>query len=405
MFLFDMLPVFSDDAYLTAYFADAFVNGQGFPNSNTETLLGITDPLYLYIVGLLIFLGLNPVTSMHIVNSLAIFLIFSLVKKEKGNSALLAVICFFSLWYHLLIGAGNGLFVLFFLLYLVDYRKGSAVWISLAAATRFDFALYWIYAFFQKYKEKNIAWCIRSIFVFVPVLVLNFIFWGTFMPHTLLSKKLMYNRLFMLNFQVPDHIQWLLASVCIALIFKEIDRRAVFAGIALSLSWAIAGISPGNAYPMLGFLILISFIFGSSKYFDFFFKKHIFITCCLASLLTFPQFSKTYQKWADHYHVSSEMVKLMPEEGCTLAYWYFGYLRHHSDKCIIDGSGFFDRSSFELLKETQSNEIFLRLPEKPSAVIHFHEPDVEPLKNLPEYPFSRNVRGKHIQGIIYSKDF
>ena len=209
----------------------------------------------------------------------------------------------------------------------------------------------------------------------------------------------------MLNFDIPENAVWVILSVVTFLIFKKVNKKAIFASIALSLSWAIAGISPGNAFAMLGFMILVSFVFGSREYFDFLFKKYILITCLLAFSLTVSPLVKTYEKWDDHYKVVQEISRLMPEEGCTLVYWYFGYLKHHSDKCLIDGSGFFDEGSFHLLKQTQSNEVFLRLPEKPSAVIHFHEPELEPLRNLPEYPFSKNVKGKHIQGIIYSKDF
>ncbi|MBG97660.1 hypothetical protein CL659_00880 [bacterium] len=405
MFLFNILPIFSDDAYLTAYFADSFVGGSGFPNSDTVTLLGITDPLYLYFVSFLVYVGLTPLTAIHLVNSLSIFLIFAIIKKEKGTSIFFIVLAFISLWYQLLVGNGNGLFMLFFLLYLIDYKKLEPIWLSLATSVRFDFGLYLAYVFIGKLKEKDFQWCLKAFFSFVPVLMLNLFFWKTPIPNTLLSKRLMYDRLFMLDFEVPDHLQWLILSICFALLFKKINKKVILAALAFSLSWAFAGVSPGNAFSMLGFMLLLAFVFSSHQDFIALLKKQMFKICLIACALTLPQTIRIYQKWEDHHYVTSEISKLMPEQGCTLVYWYFGYLRHHSDACLVDGSGFFDKNSFELLSETKSNEIFLRLSEKPSSVIHFHQPDVEPLRYLPEYPFSRIIKGKYIQAIIYTKDF
>ena len=46
-------------------------------------------------------------------------------------------------------------FMLFFLLYLIDYKKLEPIWLSLATSVRFDFGLYLAYVFICKLKEKD----------------------------------------------------------------------------------------------------------------------------------------------------------------------------------------------------------------------------------------------------------
>lgn len=204
LYYFTALKHASDDSYILFRYIDNIVTGKGFVYNESEKILGATTPLFTILGALIKFLFKN-LETVDIVAALNILLLslssvffFKLCKKFLNYKVSILATLVFVLDLSKVVPEGmeTGLFLLClfaFLHYLFEERNYlSAVMLSLTLLTRPDAGLIAVLAFvywWNRYGfEKTIKYTVTTIAVAIPWLIFSTIYFGSFIPQSLLTK-------------------------------------------------------------------------------------------------------------------------------------------------------------------------------------------------------------------------
>ncbi|MBC8514949.1 hypothetical protein H8D30_03705 [bacterium] len=402
MAFFLTLPVLSDDAHLVAWSAWAATQGEGFPEREAIPSMGVSEPLHLHLATALVSLGLEPVLAVFTLNVISLGGILWVLWRWGGWRAplLFALVPFVP--YLLLIGPGTALFLFLTLLAIWIGKEKGGVWAGLALVTRMDALLSWGVAGLFTYFSGKREWVLGGLGVLALVLLLNEFLWGSPLPATLGAKGLLIQRLSLGGEGHPSPLPWV--GVAAVLFFlpwwKRNERQLLGVLLGMTVVWWGAGFPPGTVWGLAGGLVLATLCLAFSRT-----RSKAPLVLGVFGLLSLYPMNRSQVRWEDHQRVVQEVAKFLPQEGCTVAFWYFGYLRSATEACLVDGSGFFDPRSQDLLAQTGTADIFLLVEkEKIRAAIQFFPAGVEPNENLPSFLESIRVEGDSLIALVHLRD-
>jgi hypothetical protein len=191
-----------DDALIYYRYIENFINGSGLVYNIGERFNAFTSPLYIYISVLassvtkeveITQLVLNG--ALLIASCITLIYIFDELKMSLAGfiSSMMAVT---AKYFYQVFGMETNLFILLSLLIIYFYFKGNFIALSFSSAflliTRGEGLFLLLILFYFVYKERRdklkFSLLLPAITVLAANSVFNYLYYGNFLPHTLLAK-------------------------------------------------------------------------------------------------------------------------------------------------------------------------------------------------------------------------
>lgn len=433
--------IFVDDAYITFRYAENIADGKGFVYNSSEKVMGTTTPLYTFLLAILYTLGINILKTAYILGitfssiaSILVFLIFRHLKRPELGMVSSLLLCVLSPW---LLATVSGmetnlyasLLLFAFLLFLQNHYIATAVVTGLACLTRPDgIALVVLLLPFILIKGRKpaSAYLFSLTLTVLPWLVFAWIYFGSFVPHTVAVKKLIHpaHWLFVLfefgqrSIEHPGLICLTLFFIAglVAVIFIHRELRLIAGWIILYISGYSATQVMTSGFPWYFAALMPFIVIIATAGIDFLLRLwqspwKWMIPLCLISLSTIYLIPavKTSQQAMIHresvYQQTALWILRDSAPGDRIYAGEIGTLGYYlKNRYIIDSSGLtslFVHAMRKLDKETLINQL-------PEAKWY---PEGTPQWSIniitryqPEYITSREM-WLHLPTIIHTVDF
>lgn len=394
-------PTLSDDAHIYAWLARAALAGEGFPNPTDTPVLGVSELLYLHLVTALQALGIAPLASVWVANAFALGLLGAVMWRWRGWwGALLALGAIF-LSQALLVGAGGGLFLALAVAASAAFGAArSGVWAGLAAAARPEALLPLAVAAGCR-GRRGLAWLAWAALPLAAVALATYLLWGTPGPATLGARQALLERLVIGGGQPPALSGWAVGPALLLLLpgWRPGERRLLWIAALMGLGWWVLGADSGAAFFLVGGLCWLAAAARAARSTPW--AKAALLALGLAST---PLALRNEARWQDHHEVARTIAASLPAEGCTLAYWYLGYLRTHTAACLLDGSGVFDLENLREMERAGTGDILVHTRSGDlAAVLHFQAPGSDVLQAFLGMPATVRVEGRTLAATLYER--